>query len=87
MPVGNDDRPYLMFAVLKVLGVWQDIVNARRVRLFELKSHINHDDVILIFNDRHIAPDLFNAPKRDDTNTIADVRYDIFLFCRRFRIQ
>jgi hypothetical protein len=68
--MGDDNGADFFFAVLKILRVWENVVDARRFRFFELETAVNYDNVVFIFDRSHIAADFFDAAEWNNSNTL-----------------
>ena len=68
--VSDDDGAHLVLAFLDVFCIRQDVVDARRVLVLELKADIDDDDIVAHFDHGAVFADLFDAAERYDADRI-----------------
>jgi hypothetical protein len=65
----------LSFRSSKIFCVWQNVVDARCIFFLKLKTHVDDNDVVFVFDHGHVAADFFDASKRNNAN-IANQIFD-----------
>jgi hypothetical protein len=64
--MGNDNTPNVLLFREEIGDVRDDVINAGHILLGELEAHVNNNDVVLVFENGHIPPDLLNAANGDN---------------------
>ncbi len=64
--VGDDDRLDLLRPFEQVGEVGEDEVDAHHLRGREAKADVDDDDAVVVLDDRHVLPDLAQAPEGED---------------------
>src|SRR3989344_4808630 len=83
MGVGDYHSTDVFFFSLKIFDVWNDVINAWHVLFRKLQAHVDDYDVVLVFDNGHVASDFFNSPQRNDPEGFIQVATDDFLACLR----
>src|SRR3989344_8048833 len=66
MRVRDDDAHDVIFLALEIVDVGNDVVDAGHVFFGKLQAHVDDDDIVAVFQYRHVASDFFNAAYRYD---------------------
>ena len=74
--VGDKHRADFVAPILEILGIGQNIIDARRVLLFKLEAAVDNDNVISQLHHGHVASYLLDAAERDDANIAGLKRRD-----------
>src|SRR3989344_1226314 len=78
--MGYKYSAYFFFSIFKIFCVWQYIVYSWSVVVFKLKTHINNNNVVFVFNNCHVFSDFFYATQRNYTNIVTRPRNYIVVF-------
>ena len=70
VPVGEHDADDVRDPVPDVAEVGKDHVDARLVLLGEEDAAVDHEQLLAVLEDGHVAPDLSEAAERDDPETV-----------------
>ena len=70
MSVGNNYAANAPFIFFQPFGVRNNIVNAGHGVVRKGKAHVNHNQVIAVFQHGHVFSDLFHASHRDDPQVL-----------------
>ena len=67
MAMRKDVRANPVFILFQPLGVGNDVINTRIIAAWEQEPHINDDDIVVVFNRRHVLADthLANTANRN----------------------
>lgn len=67
MPMGKQKPTNLVLIFCQVRYIRYDIINPQHIGLRKSHPAVHNDDIIFIFNHRHIFANLADASQRDDT--------------------
>src|SRR3989344_208563 len=63
--VGDNNPADIFVAWQKIRNIGDNIINSRHIFLRKLKSHVNNNDIILIFKNGHISTYFFTTTQRN----------------------
>ena len=65
--VGDDHASNFVLILLEVRRVGNNVIDAGHAFFRELQARVDNEDVVLVFEEHHVLPDLFKTAERRKT--------------------